>query len=93
MTTSAALLARRALVTVLLALAALYSVALTLTRDSCDAEVSAAYKKVVRKVHPDKRGSTADAQRLQAAKEKWSSAQRQAGRPKEAAGTCDRLPR
>ena len=40
--------AKRALVTLLKSLAAIYAVTLTLTRDSADSEVEAAYKKVSR---------------------------------------------
>ena len=61
---SAAVSARRALVRVLLCLALVYNVKLVLTRDSVDEEVSAAYRKVVKKAHPDKGGTTADAQRV-----------------------------
>ena len=84
MPVSPALAARRSLVRVLLALAATYGVTVTLTKDSCDAQVAAAHRKVVRKVHPDKGGSTADAQRLQAAKDAWESkkSSSRAGRPK-----------
>ena len=84
MPVSPALAARRSLVQVLLALAAAYGVLLTLTRDARDEQVVAAYKKVTRKVHPDKGGSTADFQRLQAAKDEWEakrSSRGQAGRP------------
>ena len=43
---SPALQARRALVKLLLALAAVYSVAVDLARDSCDSDVSKGFKKV-----------------------------------------------
>ena len=59
--------AHRALVVVLLALAAVYSLVLVVTRDSPDRDVVLAYRRVVRKAHPDKGGKTEDAQRLQAA--------------------------
>ena len=77
--------ARRALVKVLLSLAAVYAVLLSVTRESNDADVLAGYRKVVRKVHPDKGGQTADAQRLQAAKDAWDAAKKdakQSGRPR-----------
>ena len=60
MAVSAALAARRTLVKLLLALASAYAIALVLTRDSTDAVVEAAYKKMIRKVHPDKGGRNAD---------------------------------
>ena len=46
--------AKRALVALLKALATAYNVALTLTRESCDADVSRAYRQISRKVHPDR---------------------------------------
>ena len=48
--------AKRSLVKVLLALAVVYNVKLLITRDSPDADVVKAYKKVILKTHPDKRG-------------------------------------
>ena len=55
MTVSAALAARRALVKLLLTLASAYAIAIVLTRESTDIVAEAAYKKVIRKVHPDNR--------------------------------------
>ena len=49
-------LAKRALVTLLKTLAAAYGTVLTLTRDSPDATVRSAYRKVSRKAHPDHGG-------------------------------------
>ena len=46
--------AKRALVALLKALATAYNAALTLTRESCDADVSRAYRQISRKVHPDR---------------------------------------
>ena len=84
MPVSPAQAARRSLVRVLLALAATYGVTLSLTKDSGDAQVITAHRKVVRKVHPDKGGKTADAQRLQSAKDEWDSKKTKSrpGRPK-----------
>ena len=48
--------ARRALVTLLKSLAGIYCVVVFLNRQSTDVEVSAAFKKVARKAHPDKGG-------------------------------------
>ena len=57
MAVSAALAARRTLVKLLLALASAYAIALVLTRDSTDAVVEAAYKKMSRKVLEGRSGS------------------------------------
>ena len=76
---------KRALITVMLALAAAYGILLACVRDSPDAEVRAAYRRLLLRVHPDKGGTTADQQRLQAAKEAWEAARKRpsrAGRPK-----------
>ena len=59
-TVSAALAARRTLVKLLRALASAYAIALVLTRDSIDAVVEAAYKKMIHNFHPDKGGRNAD---------------------------------
>ena len=67
-------LAKRALVKVLLALAAVYGLVVSVSRDSADDAVKAAYRRVVKRAHPDKGGALADAQRLQAAKEAWDAA-------------------
>ena len=47
-------LAKRALVKVLLALAAVYGLVVNVSRDSADDAVKAAYSRVVRRAHPDK---------------------------------------
>ena len=86
MPVSAAQAAKRALVKVLQTLAAVYAVVLKLTSNSTDAEVTAAYRKVAKKAHPDKGGTTEHAQQLLAAKAAWGKAKNQrrpAGRPKE----------
>ena len=48
--------AKRALVALLKVLATAYNVALTLTRESCDADVSRAYRQISRKVQEPRRG-------------------------------------
>ena len=78
MVVSQALIARRALVKVLVSLASLYGVLLSVTRESTDDQVLAGYKKLIRKVHPDKGGKTEDAQRLQSAEEFWDNAKSKA---------------
>ena len=52
--TSQTQLAKCALVTVLLALAAVYGVLCTLDRESDDTAVKSAYKRIILRVHPDK---------------------------------------
>ena len=65
---SAAQLAKRALVSVLLRLAAWYRLAaLGVKRESEDKEVEAAFRKVVRRAHPDKGGTKERFQRLEEA--------------------------
>ncbi len=66
--------AKRALVTLLKALAASYGVVLQLARDSADRDVRSAYRKVSRKVHPDHGGSVADQTQLNAAHDAWQEA-------------------
>ena len=76
-----ALVARRALVKVLLALAALYALSLNLSRESTDEQVTKAYKRVALKVHPDKGGTVEHAQQLNLAKEAWEKAKKKAKGP------------
>ncbi|CAE7225582.1 unnamed protein product [Symbiodinium natans] len=66
-------IAKRAFVSLLLALAQQYGLDVKINRDSEEKSLEAAYRKVVRRVHPDKGGNVADAQRLQAAREAWHS--------------------
>ncbi len=54
MVASKVLVAKRALVKILLALAAAYSVVLKVNRDTSDADVIKAYRRVSLKAHPDK---------------------------------------
>ena len=67
---------RRALVTFLKSLAGIYCVAVLLRRQFADAEVSAAFKKVARKAHPDKRGAPGHQKALNAARDAWQDAVR-----------------
>ena len=80
MAASLILLAKRALVSALLALAQQYGVCLQISRESLDSRVESAFRSVVKKVHPDKGGSVADMQRLQKAMEEWRSAKRKNAR-------------
>ena len=72
--------ATRTFVSVLLKLAFDYGVVADISRESDDKAISQAYRRVLRKVHPDKGGSKKKFQALQAAKEAWDSA-RQGARP------------
>lgn len=86
MASSTVSIAKRALVSLLLKLAVAYQVVVSVSRDSPDVSVKAAFRKIAVKVHPDKGGDTADFQRLQDAKERWEAAAKDAknGRPPEA---------
>lgn len=78
-------LAKRAFVVVIRALAAVYAVAVSVTRDSTDQDVEKAFRKVAVRVHPDKGGSTSDSQKLHAARDAWRESQKNTtgrGRPK-----------
>ena len=70
MTASAVQLAKRALVSLLLALARQYGIALAFNRDSPDKSVLDGFRKVIRKAHPDKGGSLQHTQQLNMAREK-----------------------
>ena len=81
---SATILAKRALVRLLLSLATAYRVRVNVSRESEDKAVLTAYKRVALKVHPDKGGRTQDFQKLQDAKDKWDALRAQpdpGGRP------------
>ena len=80
MAASSVQLAKRALVTLLLALAATYNVVVNVTRDSVDGDVLKAFKKVSLKAHPDKGGSPQDMQRLVGARDAWETAKKAAPR-------------
>ena len=75
---SSADLAKRALVTLIKLLATAYRCVLDVTRDSSDQEVTSAYRKLSKKVHPDKGGLEADQKRLNNAYEKWRKEVRKA---------------
>jgi len=86
MASSTVSIAKRALVSLLLKLAVAYQVVVSVSRDSPDVSVKAAFRKIAVKVHPDKGGDTADFQRPQGAEERWEAAAKDAknGRPPEA---------
>ena len=87
MPTSAATLAKRALVSVILRLAVAYLITLAVNRDSPDERITAAYRKLVLKVHPDKGGRVSDMQELQEAKVELEAAaanvRKGGGRPRQ----------
>ena len=64
---SAVDMAKRALVGLLHRLAVLYTVTLGVKRDSLDAEVKRAFRKVRKKSHPDRGGNKAHQQELNSA--------------------------
>ena len=88
MASSRFLVATRAFVKVLLALARTYELALQVNRESSAEQLVKAYKKVLLKAHPDKGGRKEDVQKLQEVKETWEKARKekeprpQGGRPK-----------
>ena len=98
MVASAVQLAKRALVSLVKAMAVQYHVIVMLNRDSPDAEVTRAFKKVALKAHPDKGGSTEDFRKLSEARESWedckagkraSAPQQQDGQGGSASAGCD----
>ena len=66
--------AKRALVSLLLAFARRYEVAISINRDSPDAEVHKAVKKMLRRVHPDKGGRPEDCVELNNKRDEWNRA-------------------
>ena len=90
--------AKRAFVTVLLVLAAVYGLVLNINRDSVDTELVSAFKRVARKAHPYKGGTVEDSARLHASRDAWKDAflgRRKPGRPSSgsAEGDNERGPR
>ena len=75
--------AKRALVKVLLTIAAVYSVRLTLTRDSSDEDCIKAFRRVSLRAHPDKGGLLAHSQAINSAKDAWDKLRHnKSGRPR-----------
>ena len=66
--------AKRALVTLLLALASKYNVVLDLRRESADEVVRKAFRKVSLKTHPDRGGDPEEQKKLNAANDAWQAA-------------------
>ena len=69
--------AKRALVTLLRALAGIYGVAFSLTRSSADAEVRAVCRKLAKKTHPDHGGTVEHQTALNTACDAWEDAMQQ----------------
>ena len=80
MASSAVLQAKRALVSVLLYLAAEFGLDLRLSQDSPDSVVSSSYRRVAREVHPDKGGNANTAKELNAAKTAWDDAKKKSSK-------------
>ena len=85
MASSRFLVATRAFVKVLLALARTYELALQVNRESSAEQLVKAYKKVLLKAHPDKGGRKEDVQKLQEVKGVMRSQKAQAVAKKYAA--------
>ena len=76
--------------TLLKQLARKYKLTLDLNRQSSDAQLQAAFRRVVRWAHPDKRGSNEDMQGLNTARDAWEEARQSTntqGRPPRAAAS------
>lgn len=65
---------KRALVTLLKRLARKYKLNLDLVREASDAQVLAAFRRVIRWAHPDKSGSEDDTKDLNLARDQWEGA-------------------
>ena len=78
---SAVDLCKRALVSLIRALASAYGCRVAVTRDSPDQDVKRGYRTLSKKTHPDRGGSTQDQQRLNEAYEAWCNAARSTNAP------------
>ena len=75
---SAADAAKRELVKLLRSLSLVYSLVFALARDSADADVLKCFRQVCRKAHPDKGGKLEHQKALNAARDKWEAAAKDA---------------
>ena len=66
--------AKRVLVALLKSIAAVYSLTLSLTRESTDAEIQSAFRKVSKKAHPDHGGKKEHQAALNTARDTWEDA-------------------
>ena len=80
MACSALTIAKRALIKIVLSLGICYNLVVTVNRDSDDADIVRACRRLVLKVHPDKGGRKKDFQSLQSARDTWDNA-RAASKP------------
>ncbi len=89
MPVSAVRLAKHAFIVLLRSLAVIYGLAVPpLSRDSPDADVTAVFRRVSLRAHPDKGGSLQDQKRLNAARDAWQAAKKAGqggGRPAQSA--------
>ena len=67
--------AKRAFVRVIVYLASVYGISANVNRDSPDADLMKAYRKVALRCHPDKGGSTAHIKQLNTARDSWKESQ------------------
>ena len=77
MPTSAPQQLKRAFIKLIIALALSYTVSIVVNQDSSDTQVLTAFRRVVKRAHPDKGGSTEKVQQLNAAKDAWENSKRQ----------------
>ena len=76
--------AKRAFVSLLLRLGRSHGVPLQISRQSPDPDLLKAYRRISKKVHPDRGGSLAESQNLNASKDAWEEARQKSkcpGRP------------
>jgi curved DNA-binding protein CbpA len=66
--------AKRVLVALLKSIAAVYSLTLSLTRESTEAEIRSAFRKVSKKAHPDHGGKKEHQTALNGARDTWEDA-------------------
>ena len=80
---------KRNLVSLLLRMILEYGLIMTINRDSADNAVVSAYRKVMRRAHPDKGGSAAHAKTLNDAYDEWCKARKtsKTGRPSKGKST------
>ena len=86
MVVSAAQLAKRSFLRVILAFDAQYVAPVNVNQDSQHKDVMAAFTRVARKAHPDKGGRVQDSQELHAAKNTWDDARKGAPKARETDG-------
>ena len=68
--------AKRALVAVMLSLGRAYGFILGVNRESADKDLTSAYRRLAKKVHPDKGDKAAEAKKLNPARDVWEEAKK-----------------